>query len=176
MKAVIRTLYLKMISKGLNEQDYSRNPSLIVKEKEGYYLDENARKQLKVILCGGVFDIIHPGHVFFLEKAALQGDVLIVVIANDSTVKRRKGKKPVHTQMWRSFLINSLKPVDLAVVGDEKNFRKTLEKIKPDLIVYGYDQEIMNTGYPSFKIDEHLNKGTFKSSKIKDRIGREHGK
>jgi len=97
----------------------------------------------------GVFDILHPGHVKFLEKCKnlVKNSKLIVVIARDVTVIKEKGKKPIISEENRKHIIQSLKPVDKAVLGNEGSDKlKIVEKIKPDIIVLGYDQTLDEKG------------------------------
>ncbi len=91
------------------------------------------------VMASGVFDILHPGHVLFLQEAKKLGDELVVVVARDSTVMKFK-HKPIMPEHVRRFLVESLKPVDMAVLGHEDDMYKTVEEIKPDIIVLGYDQ------------------------------------
>lgn len=92
---------------------------------------------MKKVLVGGVFDFIHPGHIFFLKKAKELGDLLVVVIASDRTAKR---KGAMHEAKWRKFLVENLKMVDKVVIGDEEDWLKVVEKERPDVIALGYDQ------------------------------------
>ena len=92
------------------------------------------------VMASGVFDILHPGHVLFLREAKKLGDELIVVVARDSTAERLK-HRPIMREDVRRFLVESLKPVDRAILGHEDDMYKTVEEIKPDIIVLGYDQK-----------------------------------
>ena len=103
-------------------------------------LTEIGRSSLKVVLAGGVFDIIHPGHIHTLNSAKALGDVLVVVIATDNTAEKMKKRKPLHTQDQRQMLVNSLSVVDLSMVGHEGDIFKTVDIIKPQVIALGYDQ------------------------------------
>jgi len=96
---------------------------------------------MKKVLAGGTFNIIHPGHIFFLEKAKALGDYLLVVVANDKTVMREK-KFLVMPAEARKKILESLRFVDKAVIGDEKDFLKVVRKEKPDVIALGFDQEL----------------------------------
>jgi FAD synthetase len=96
---------------------------------------------MKKVLAGGTFNLLHPGHIHFLEKAKSLGDYLVVVVANDKTVLKEKGVLAAKAED-RKKLVGSLKPVDKAVIGDEKDFMKVVRKEKPDIIALGYDQEI----------------------------------
>ena len=106
----------------------------------------NKPRKQKVVLASGVFDLIHLGHVRFLEEAKRAGGEnakLIVVIARDSNVEKMKGKT-IMSEDQRRALVESLKVVDEAVLGYEKfGIGEMIEKIKPDVIALGYDQASM---------------------------------
>jgi FAD synthetase len=103
------------------------------------------RKKEKVVLAAGVFDLLHIGHVKFLEEAKKAGgknSELIVIVARDSTVEKRKGERPVVPEAQRRALVEALKVVDTALLGyEEFNMEKVIEKIMPDVIAVGYDQK-----------------------------------
>jgi len=105
------------------------------------------KKKQKIVLASGVFDLLHLGHVKFLEEAKKAGGrnaELIVIVARDRTVEKRKGKKPIMSENQRRALVESLKVVDEAIIGYEQfDIGKVIDKIKPDVIVFGYDQEGM---------------------------------
>ena len=109
-------------------------------ENEKLALTELGRTSLRVVLAGGVFDIIHPGHIHTLNAAKALGDVLVVVVATDSTAKKMKKRTPLHKQDQRKDLVKSLSMVDLCVVGHEDDIFKTVDLIKPEIIALGYDQ------------------------------------
>ena len=94
----------------------------------------------KTVLAGGVFDIIHPGHIHTLNAAKALGDVLIVAIATDKTAQKMKKRQPLHNQELRRELVSCLSMVDRTVVGHEDDIFETVRVIKPDIIVLGYDQ------------------------------------
>ena len=94
----------------------------------------------KIILAGGVFDIIHPGHVHTLNAAKALGDVLVVAIATDKTAQKMKKRPPLHNQELRCELVTCLSMVDRAVIGHEDDIFETVKEIKPNIIVLGYDQ------------------------------------
>jgi FAD synthetase len=102
-------------------------------------------KKRKVVLASGTFDLLHLGHVRFLEEAKKAGGEdaeLIVIVARDSTVKARKGKKPVMPEDQRRALVESLKVVKEAILGlEDFSIEKVIEKIKPDVIAVGHDQD-----------------------------------
>ena len=94
----------------------------------------------KIVLAGGVFDIIHPGHIHTLNAAKALGDVLIVAIATDKTAQKMKKRPPLHNQELRRELVSYLSMVDRAVIGHEDDIFETVKKIQPSVIVLGYDQ------------------------------------
>ena len=103
-------------------------------------LTEIGRDSLCVVLAGGVFDIILPGHIYTLNEAKALGDVLVVVVATDNTSVKMKKRSPLHTQEQRQELVNSLSMVDLCVIGQEDDIFKTVNHVKPQIIALGYDQ------------------------------------
>jgi FAD synthetase len=102
-------------------------------------------RKRKIVLASGVFDLLHLGHVRFLEAAKKAGGPnaeLVVIIARDSTVQERKREKPIMPENQRCALVESLKVVDCAILGFEDfDMGKVIEKIKPDVIAVGHDQE-----------------------------------
>ena len=99
------------------------------------------RDAIKVVLVGGVFDLIHPGHIHTLKAAKAEGDVLVVVIARTSTAIKIRGRKKIfHDEVLRQELVSSLSFVDLAIIGREGTLYDTVEYVKPDTIALGYDQ------------------------------------
>ena len=94
----------------------------------------------KIVLAGGVFDIIHPGHIHTLNAAKALGDELVVAIATDKTAQKMKKRPPLHNQELRCELVNCLSMVDRAIIGHEDNIFETVKEIKPSIIVLGYDQ------------------------------------
>ncbi|UCC92883.1 MAG: FAD synthase [Thermoplasmata archaeon] len=93
------------------------------------------------VMAQGVFDILHLGHVHYLEKARELGDELVVVVASDKTVRDRK-HEPITPADMRRDLVASLRCVDMAVVGsDSGDPYVTVLDLKPDIIALGHDQE-----------------------------------
>jgi len=103
-------------------------------------LDLEKLSSKKIVLAGGVFDIIHPGHIHTLNAAKALGDVLVVAIATNKTAQKMKKMPPLHNQELRCELVSSLSMVDEAIVGHEDDIFKTVKEIKPDIIALGYDQ------------------------------------
>ena len=99
----------------------------------------------KTVLATGVFDLLHIGHLRFLEESKKKGGPgsrLVVVIARDKTVFRRKGKGPVVPEDQRRELVAALRVVDRAILGREEiDLLGILEEVKPDVVCVGYDQD-----------------------------------
>jgi D-glycero-beta-D-manno-heptose 1-phosphate adenylyltransferase len=94
----------------------------------------------KIVFTNGVFDLIHSGHVDYLSKAKKLGDVLIVGLNSDESVKRIKGdKRPILKQEERAFILTNLKPVDYVVFFDDNTPEKIISEIIPDILVKGAD-------------------------------------
>jgi len=98
----------------------------------------------KVVLASGTFDLLHMGHVKYLEEAKKAGGKnakLIVIVARDKTATKRKGAKPVVPENHRRALVEALAVVDEAILGYEDfSMDKVVEKVKPDIIAVGHDQ------------------------------------
>ena len=94
------------------------------------------------VMAVGVFDLLHAGHLHYMEQAKSLGDYLVVVVAHDDTVRKRK-HEPVTGQDLRRRMVEGLKPVDSAVIGNPPDVPifDILPVIKPDIIALGYDQE-----------------------------------
>ena len=130
--------------KGFTENIINSKIDELVKNKlvkeDRTTLTELGRSSLRVVLAGGVFDIIHPGHIHTLNAAKALGDVLIVVVATDSTAVKMKKRQPLHSKEQRQELVNSLVMVDLCLIGQEDDIFKTVNLVKPQIIALGYDQ------------------------------------
>jgi FAD synthetase len=92
----------------------------------------------KRVMAVGVFDILHLGHLHYLQEARKLGDELVVVVATDEMVRRRK-HQPIIAQDMRLEMVRGLKPVDDAVLGDPNDQLKSVERLRPDIIALGYD-------------------------------------
>lgn len=90
------------------------------------------------ILATGTFDILHPGHIYFLTKARALGDELFVIVARDSNVTHKP--KPIVSEEQRLEMVSALGMVDKALLGSEKDMFEPLKQISPDIIALGYDQ------------------------------------
>jgi len=94
------------------------------------------------VMAVGVFDLLHAGHLHYVEQAKSLGDELIVVVAHDDTVRKQK-HEPVTNQELRRRMVEGLKPVDKAIVGNPPSepIFDILNTVKPDIIALGYDQK-----------------------------------
>ena len=117
---------------------------------------------MKRIMAVGVFDLLHAGHLHYLEQAKALGDHLTVVVAHDDTVRKRK-HEPVTGQDLRKRMVEGMKPVDEVVIGNPPDVPifDILPTINPDVIALGYDQEhaednirtsLSERGYSSIKV------------------------
>ncbi len=139
----------------------------------------------KIVLAGGVFDIIHPGHIHTLTAAKALGDVLVVAIATDKTAQKMKKMSPLHDQELRCELVRSLSMVDEAIVGHEEDIFETVKEIKPDIIALGYDQihqeKFISDGCKRISLDVEIVRlqspiPKLSSSEIEKRYGKDiHG-
>ncbi|MDD1754503.1 MAG: adenylyltransferase/cytidyltransferase family protein [Methanothrix sp.] len=90
------------------------------------------------VVATGTFDLLHPGHVLYLERSKALGDELVVIVARDVNVRHKP--KPIVPEDQRLKMIQAIKPVDRAVLGEEKDVFLTIEKLQPDVITLGFDQ------------------------------------
>lgn len=96
-----------------------------------------------IVLVGGCFDILHPGHIIFLEKAKAAGDSLVVLLESDQKVRELKGQgRPIHTQKERAILLQALRSVDKVVMlpylNNEDAYDQVIQKIKPSIIAIAF--------------------------------------
>lgn len=127
-------------------------------------------RKRKRVLASGVFDLLHLGHVKFLEEAKKAGGKnaeLLVIIARDGTVQKTKGRKPVMPENQRRALVESLKVVDEAILGFENfDIGDVIERIKPDVIALGYDQVEMEREVCEYVNKHGLNVKTVRVGKL----------
>jgi D-glycero-beta-D-manno-heptose 1-phosphate adenylyltransferase len=102
-------------------------------------------KSKKIVFTNGCFDIIHAGHIDYLIKAKELGDVLIIGLNTDASVRRNKGdKRPIINENERAFILSNIKPVDYVILFDEDTPSHLINEILPDILVKGWDWEIEN--------------------------------
>lgn len=90
------------------------------------------------VMAAGVFDLLHTGHLHYLQQARALGDELVVVVARDASVQRRK-RPPITPEEMRLELVQALKPVDRAILGHTEDHFKTVEELQPQIIALGHD-------------------------------------
>jgi D-beta-D-heptose 7-phosphate kinase/D-beta-D-heptose 1-phosphate adenosyltransferase len=118
----------------------------VVARKDAKMLGESLRSAgKKIVFTNGVFDILHRGHVQYLMDARALGDVLVVGLNCDSSVKRLKGEtRPVISESDRAFVLSNLKPVDYVVIFEEDTPLELISEILPDVLVKGGDWAVEN--------------------------------
>ena len=91
-----------------------------------------------MVVATGTFDLLHPGHVLYLERSKILGDELVVIVARDVNVRHKP--KPVLPEEQRRRMVQSLTAVDRAILGEESDIFRTIEQLNPDIITLGFDQ------------------------------------
>ncbi|MBS7656767.1 MAG: adenylyltransferase/cytidyltransferase family protein [Candidatus Bathyarchaeia archaeon] len=142
-------------------------------------------KKGKVVLASGAFDLLHYGHVYYLteaKKAGGENAKLVVIVAKDKTVEKLKGNKPIIPEDQRRAVVESLKVVDEAILGyEDMDMLRVIEKVKPDIIALGYDEERIERDLKKLleekkinikvvRINQFTEKDLVSSSKIKRKI------
>jgi cytidyltransferase-like protein len=159
LKTLLKFIYLNQLRHGpLTEQELTGvargdiseavNSGYLTEKREEntlkFSLTEKGRNQIKVVLAGGVYDVLHLGHLAALTEAKTLGDLLVTVVATDVTVEMLKGRRPVFPEEDRRLLVEGLKPVDKAILGYEDvgmGYEEVLVEVMPDIIAFGYDQQ-----------------------------------
>ncbi len=101
------------------------------------------KKRKRIVFTNGVFDILHYGHINYLAKAKEMGDILIVGLNRDSSVKKFKSKdRPLQNEMDRARILTALQAVDYVILFSEETPAKLIEMVKPDILVKGADYKI----------------------------------
>jgi len=173
-KHTVKEVYIKTVG-GITEDGYLKlsdeKRGMLHKANGRYVLKPEYRRKIVVVLVGGVFDLLHAGHMFFLNRAKALGDVLVVVAGRDEHI-RKKGREPLHCLEERVEILNNLRMVDIAIPGtreirDEKDYADTITLVNPDIIALGYDQkEMKNDRARIVKIDHSYRPEMLKTSKI----------
>lgn len=117
---------------------------MIIERKNISQLAEKLRAEGKsIVFTNGCFDILHSGHIFYLQKAKQLGDILILGLNSDASVKRLKGeKRPINSETDRAIVISALKCIDYVVIFEEDTPLQLITAIKPDILVKGGDYKI----------------------------------
>ncbi len=106
-------------------------------------LDSLKQEGKKVVFTNGCFDILHSGHVDYLAKAKALGDVLVVALNSDASVRRIKGeKRPIIKEDERAFIVSNLKAVDFVTFFDEDTPAEIIDFLIPDVLVKGADWKV----------------------------------
>ena len=111
-------------------------------DKEGLekWLEDCRKNGKKIVFSNGCFDILHRGHVEYLSKAAAYGDVMIIGLNTDASVRRLKGpSRPVNDEKARAFVLAGLECVTAVVLFDEDTPYKLIKTVQPDVLVKGSD-------------------------------------
>ena len=140
---------------------------------------------MKTVLAAGVFDLLHYGHIRYLEESKKAGGPdakLIVIVARDETVRKLKGGDPIIPEDQRRAVIEALKVVDEALLGyEEMDLVRVIQQIQPDIVVMGHDQQniksqvekvnqVLNANIEVFQMKQFGEDDLNSSSKIKRRI------
>ena len=119
------------------------NNNIIPRSQLSEYVKKLKRKRKKIVFTNGVFDILHRGHVEYLIKAKAMGDILMVGLNSDISVRRFKGKsRPIQNQMDRAIILLGLEAVDYVTFFSEDTPQKIIELITPHILVKGADYKI----------------------------------
>ena len=117
------------------------NPRKLVDlEQLGAILADLRRAGQRVVFTNGCFDIIHPGHILHLQQARQEGDVLVVALNSDQSIRQLKGPdRPVFNQQERATVLAALEPVDYITIFDTPRVTSIIQAIRPDVYVKGGD-------------------------------------
>lgn len=115
---------------------------ILSKETAAKLIEELKLQGKRVVFTNGCFDILHVGHLRYLNEAKKQGDILIVGVNSDSSVRQLKGAgRPINNEIDRAEMLSGLKAVDFTVIFEELTPIETLEKLKPSIHVKGGDYD-----------------------------------
>jgi rfaE bifunctional protein nucleotidyltransferase chain/domain len=116
---------------------------IIARTKIAALCDKLRRQKKKIVFTNGVFDILHLGHVHYLTEAKKLGDILIVGLNTDSSVKKIKGpKRPINPQSDRAGVLAALEAVDYVVLFGEETPLRLIRQVRPDVLVKGSDYKL----------------------------------
>ncbi|HKF53715.1 MAG TPA: adenylyltransferase/cytidyltransferase family protein [Candidatus Acidoferrales bacterium] len=108
-------------------------------------LEEHRKNDQKIVMANGCFDILHAGHVRYLEAARREGDLLVVAINSDSSTRKLKGQgRPILKELDRAELVAALGAVDYVLVFEEPDVRSLLRELRPDVHAKGTDYTVEN--------------------------------
>jgi rfaE bifunctional protein nucleotidyltransferase chain/domain len=156
---------------------------IVERDELARILEREREKGKKVVFTNGCFDILHIGHLRSLELAREQGDILVVGLNSDDSVRRLKGEeRPLVEQADRAGMLDALRPVDYVVIFEEDTPIETIEALRPDVHVKGGDyrpeelpeKEVVE-GYGGKVVIVPLVEG-FSTTELIERIGKYHSK
>jgi len=194
LKEFLKTSYILTLNKGsFSAKEFSINLNRTEEEGESllsvliglklirrvpdplnhYSITQGGKNNLKVALTGGVFDIIHLGHINTLKTSKEGADVLVVVVASDNMVESSKGRPPLNNQANRMSLLGELMIVDIVAKGDPDStkFLDSVREYEHDTIVLGYDQT--STEEMLMKYLENSNIRNIEIKKLKSHVPNE---
>ena len=117
-----------------------KNDKIITREQVSQIVSQLKREGRKVAFTNGCFDLLHIGHLELLEHARKLGDILIVGLNSDDSVRRLKGpQRPINTQLDRARILAALEVVDYVVIFNEDTPLELIQTIKPDFLIKGGD-------------------------------------
>ncbi len=129
-----------------------------------------SKPEILRVMVGGTFDIIHPGHIYYLREASKLG-LVYAVVARDSTVRRIKNREPVNDELTRLELVSSIRYVYRAILGDESDIFKSVDVVNPNIIMLGPDQPIDEDELKRYVSSKNLNVKILRlSNKYKDEV------
>lgn len=97
----------------------------------------------KIVFTNGCFDILHVGHVTYLEKASKYGDIMVIGLNSDNSVRRLKGEsRPINNENDRAIILTSLKSIDYVTIFDEDTPENLIKELTPDVLIKGGDYNI----------------------------------
>jgi rfaE bifunctional protein nucleotidyltransferase chain/domain len=114
--------------------------AIVTRNEIGRVAEALRRAGHRVVFTNGVFDLLHPGHVRYLQQAKELGDALIVGINSDRSVRLNKGEgRPIHAEAERAEILGALQVVDVVVVFDDETPHEVIAAVQPDVLVKGAD-------------------------------------
>ena len=121
------------------KKNYNKNK--VINQKKLFKIVKNLKKlKRKIVITNGCFDILHPGHVSYLEKSKKLGDVLIVLLNSDKSIKKNKGKsRPINNLNFRQNVLSGLSSIDYLTSFKDKTPKKLYKVLKPDILTKGMD-------------------------------------
>ncbi|MBL6990038.1 MAG: D-glycero-beta-D-manno-heptose 1-phosphate adenylyltransferase [Bacteriovoracaceae bacterium] len=107
------------------------------------FLEQSSRKNKRIVFTNGCFDILHTGHLTYLNEAKKQGDLLFIGLNSDSSIKKIKGpNRPINQEKERKFFLENLKAVDFVEIFNEETPLELIKKVNPSVLVKGGDWKV----------------------------------